>query len=72
MPSMRSTSGGRRLLACSRKAILPLANFGQEHFTDVHISGHATRMIMVNRSGRAKATVTGSQRNFAVHFKHSK
>lgn len=50
----------------------PLADFGHEHFTDVHISGHATRTIMVNHSGRAKATVTGSQRNFTVHFKHFK
>lgn len=52
--------------------VLPLANFGNEHFTDVRISGHATRTIMVNHGGRAKATVTGSQRNFTVHFKHSK
>ncbi len=50
--------------------VLPLANFGSEHFTDVHISGPATRTIMVSRSGRAKANVTGSARNFTVHFKY--
>ena len=50
--------------------VLPLANFGSEHFTSVHISGHATRTVMVARSGRVKASVTGSQRNFTVHFKY--
>ena len=50
--------------------LLPLANFGSEHFTSVHISGHATRTVMVARSGRVKASVTGSQRNFTVHFKY--
>lgn len=50
--------------------ILPLANFGSEHFTAVHISGRASRTNMVSRSGRAKATVTGPQRNFTVHFKY--
>jgi Peptidase A4 family len=50
--------------------ILPLANFGSEHFTAAHISGHASRTNMVSRSGRAKATVTGPQRNFTVHFKY--
>ena len=50
--------------------LLPLANFGSEHFTSVHISGHATRTVMVARNGRVKASVTGSQRNFTVHFKY--
>jgi len=49
--------------------ILPLADFGSVHFTDVDISGHATRMNMVARNWRVKASVTGSQQNFTVHFR---
>ena len=48
-----------------------LADFGSEHFTSVHISGNGTRTIMVARNGRTKATVTGSQRNFTVHFRYA-
>lgn len=51
--------------------IRPLANFGRMHFTSVRISGHASRVIMVNSHGRAKDEVSGSQRHFTVTWRHS-
>lgn len=48
-----------------------LADFSNEHFTSVHLSGHATRTTMVARNGQTKAYVTGSQRNFTVHFRYA-
>jgi hypothetical protein len=54
--------------SAATRNILPLANFGSEHFTDVNISGYATRVGMVARNWRVKASVSGSQRDFTVHF----
>jgi Peptidase A4 family len=49
--------------------ILPLADSGSVYFTRVNLAGHAKRTTMVARNWKVKASVTGPQSDFAVHFK---